>query len=654
MHSLAVHTGETEKEMIAIVEERYDSTLEDRRAFDKRTMTNRAQYAGKHQRVWSTVTDRLELRFEAGGTPDNRTFNLQLPMIQRMSQRLGSRAPSFTVVPATHETEDVNAAGAADALIKHFVLRLGLIGKKKEDILLLALIDSLAFMKYFWNSAKGTLIDGEQGRRHAGSVDCAVKSSLMVALDPLATEVSNAKWLLEFPVRNVKDVFDRYGVEVKGDRLDELGTYQLQSRAYYDDNYPIHLPDRAGDHVMVKEYWEAPNSDFNRGRIITTAGGKLLSVREENPYYDDENEHNGIPYVDWRAFSMPDRLQGISPIQQGQPAQEGLNAAFGQIESYHKRTKTLIVGPPGSLYDGETYDDEPFEFFEYNHHGEFPRPVQPPPMAAEAYRFVQSYHDFYRDTTMTNEAIEGNQLPNVRSADHWLAIQEQGNQNVGPILRNMEDSHQSGARWIIRICRKFMMVPEIVQIAGSYSGHKARAFTRANLNGNYDVWVLPDSLLPFSPAARFSMTTNMYDRGWFGQPGSRMATLKAMQHVGVGSAYLPPFEDDDANMQRAIRENSEMNESITPKGPAEWHDHDVDIYVHKMEMNQPDFLDREQAVITIYQEHLFLHEYMKLQTAMNLQSVGLATQPPALPPATQQQGPPQPQGPPPPTGPPGP
>jgi hypothetical protein len=600
--------AQSEKTLIQLVTDKYDEVQPDRRHYDEQAIVNYCYYAGRQNLRWNATLSRMQINHRKGRV--TRVYNLINPLIQRLLQRYTSRPPQFKGLPATREQQDVWAASVADSVLQYDFHQLDLDGQIGQNVVLSALIFAYSFLKIYWNPKagrpyKGTGEDGQPVEYPEGDIRCCVRNPLTVAVDPNASLLEDAEWMMEFTLRTPKWVKANYGVDVNEESLDTIGSYQAMLKSYISNLFAIGT-ERKKDLVMVKEYWEAPSEDFPDGRVITVAQNKLLDYKEQNPY-------SVFPYVKFGSIPMPDRLQDLSVIQQVKPMQDGYNGARGQIEEWHKRAIPLVFAPVGTIKQKDGALTKPFEIIEYEQGRATPEFKAAPQLTAEAYQFANTFRESFRDVSGMSEVAEGQQLPNVRSADHWMAILEQENQNSGALIKGHMIAWEKVARQIINIEQRFRAVPKLIQITGKYMSHKAVAFSKADLQGNIDVRIVPNSMMPTTFTARYTLGMEIAKSGIWGPMGSPELKMAFYEHLGTGSGFIDPMESDRADRDTAQRENAEMEQGIQPKPPAEWEDHIVHNYQHRGRMKLPDFKDLPPNVIAVYVEHVSLTDMMQAQ-----------------------------------------
>src|SRR3990167_3518821 len=605
----------TEQKLVGLVDEKYKEAQHHQLPFNKRRLDNYAQYTGKHQSTWSPVLQKMVHKIEEEGSSTlarRRSINLQPGMVLSFLAKM-NKPPSFKFLPATREQQDIYTAAVADVVVPYYLRELQIQGMLGLYTDLAAIIFGDAFLKVYWNPEGGRLVDVNGQMMKTGAMAACMRSPLAFSIDPIATSIEEADWAIEYTVRSLASLKRAYpNFEFREEAVSEVGTYQMKLKSYFDNRSSI-TPLIKTKSAMIKEYYEAPSSDYPEGRIITTCNSKLLDYKEQNPY-------GCFPYIRFGAIPLPERFESISPIQMTKPAQEGYNMMFSILEDWYRRARPKIIAQTGTLRGKMT--NMPFEVIEYDPVTEQP-PIYspPPPLPQDIFAMKNQYRIAFDERIGILPVTQGNQPPNVRSADQLNALVENDHVKFGPLIIARAESMEKVARLILKNAQKFVVVPEIARIIGKHMSQKILSFTRADLQGNVDIRIVPGSMLPHSIIARLSMARENFVAGLYGTPGTREARLRYMAHVGDNNMFLPPFEDDNMASETAQDENGRMNMTKIIEPPGDWEPDDIHLYYHNMERNMPDFKRRPEKVRQAFQIHTKWHE-----RNMMLKASGMAVQ----------------------------
>lgn len=611
---------QNEKDLVGLVEEKYEEVQRHQLPFNIRRLDNFSLYAGKQFATWNPILQKMVIKDErknvVGTASPRRSINLMVGMVLTYLSKI-NRPPQFKFFPATREHEDVYSAAVADIVVPFYLKTLGISGQLGLYNDLSAIIFADAFLKIFWNPNAGDWVTVNGKRYRAGAMEACTRSPLACGIDPMASSIAEADYMMEFSVRSLDWLRRHYpGFDFKEEPTHEVGTYQMRLRAYY-DNRTSATWGTGQKTAMLKEYYEAPTKDHPDGRIITTCNGRLLDYKDPNPY-------GCFPYVRFGAIPMPERFESMSPIQNTKAAQQGYNMMFSLLEDWYRRARPKIFAETGTLRGKMT--NTPFEVIEYDPTERPPTYSPPPPLPSDVFAMKNQYRQAFDETSGIGQLTQGGQASNIRSAEQLIAGVEQDHQKFGPLITMRNESMEGVARLILKNAQKFVVVKQIARIIGSHATHKITAFTRADLRGNVDVQIVPGSTLPQSVTARMAVAKDFFTSGVYGIPGTRDARLRLMSHIGDASMLIPPFEDDNMASESAREENGRMNLGEIIEPPADYEPHDVHLYQHNLERNMPDFKKRPERVQQSFQIHCKWHEKM-MQAQAQAQAMGAIPQP---------------------------
>jgi len=637
--------GDQEKSLVSYVEERWQKIQAHRELYCKRVIDNVAQYAGKHWSAWSIQTNRIEeMRAGRGRAAPRRTYNLQAPNTMALAQKINSRDPVFDIRPASTDHGDVYSASVAEAVQASEFRSLGMMGYLRLEFIIAALVCGDAFLKLVWEQDIGSQYGADDGREEmtGGDLQLHLRTPLEIAVDPFATNLKNARWIMEALVRPTETVEDFYNVSgLTTGAEDQTSSYQLALRSVMTNNQPLdYRPEE--DVSLVKEFWEAPTRKHPKGRVLTICNGKVLDYKETNPYGE-------FPWVHYGAIPMIGRFWSKSPIEMGTPAQQGMEVAMAQIEEYHMRAVPKILAPEQSLGKDNDLNNIPFEVIYYKQGRPAPTIERPPEMSGEAYKFVDTFIGLFDKVWGLSAATMGRQTPNTRSGELYDAQVEADHQKFAPFIFRFESTMEDLCKKIIRFNQKFRSFPKLLEMTGNRKGYQLAYFSKADLTGNFDIGIVKGSMLPVSKQQTFGMVQAALQMGVYGDPKSKEAMFAVKQRIEPGSYQLDAFANTDPDQKTAEKENAEMLQGRQPKPPAEWEDHTVHFMIHNGERKQPDYKNRSETVRKLFIEHLELTAMMASQGA---QAMAPAQQMPQAPPGLNMPPGMSPQGAPPPGTPP--
>lgn len=321
---------------------------------------------------------------------------------QTLKGYLTKTQPRSSVKPNTHRYEDKAAAKVADLCLEANYERL----KEQEnyeysDSVLLTY--GTVFKKDYWDATAGGRIpaapplpeadpltgapldasqvlaqtpnDGSIGDTiPLGDVATRIIEPYCMAIDPLATGLHTARWVMEYAIQPLDWIRETYGRLEPGytGRVDEVEEetqlsgsmrrfYQLKNSSGVKNASAIEgvgNSDTGSQQLtncaVVKEYYERPSEHNPRGRMVVVANGVTLYAGESPCEGPDEGDWH--PYSECRWELVPGRFWGKSPLDAACELQKRINSIDATIMLARKTTavpqKTCPIGngiEPGQM-----------------------------------------------------------------------------------------------------------------------------------------------------------------------------------------------------------------------------------------------------------------------------------------------------------------
>jgi hypothetical protein len=149
---------------------------------------------------------------------------------------------------------------------------------------------------------------------------------------------------------DVEQVYDKYGVEVRGGPLqaDEVKTALLRGMGC--------APALSG--VVVNEIWQKPSRRFPQGRYAVWTGRDVLMPPGQAALPAPDREKM-LPFTQLGVIERGDSPYYMSPIEYLRPAQMELNVAHNQAFALRRAFGNGKVFLPDGLELAEPWDDSP-------------------------------------------------------------------------------------------------------------------------------------------------------------------------------------------------------------------------------------------------------------------------------------------------------
>lgn len=627
-----------------------ESRLEDFKTLLRKAKNNRdrlepnwylniAFYIGDQWIFWNRGRiDRPNLEPYRETIVDNRI----LPSVDSRVARKTKNRPKFIVTPFSGDEEDRRAAEIGEKVCDHDWLNLQ-IEDKHYICQKWVELTGAAFMKVYWDSAKGEKVDyifkddqplidpntnrpirakGNEAVVEAdesltvksiaeGDLCVEVISPFELYPDPLATNLEDAEWIIEEKIRSKEYVRKRYGKEVKENTSIPVGI--AESRMF-----PAGMDSLAGiggryassaefQGVTLYEYWGRPSDKDPNGRyVVWTDEGILVDdPLDKSPYADE-------PYVMFAALEVPGRFWPDCVTTQMRGPQTLLNKLRSQVVENAGR-----IGNPALLSSRQAnveYYGTPGERIDYDSTvpDAVPSYLHPPDMPSYIYQEIERVERSITEISGIHEVSKAQVPAGVTAASAINLLQEADDTRLGPEIASMERSLAKLGTKILRLRAKNNTVERTMRVAGDEGDWDIFSFKNIMLRKNTDVEVQAGSAMPRSKAAKQAAMQEMFDRMLqYGVELDQRALRKFFKEFEIGGLehLLAGISADEAQIRR---EHQRMFNGIAID-INEFDDDDFHIAAHEEAQKSARYEQADETVKQIIQVHVAAHRERRVK-----------------------------------------
>ncbi len=494
--------------------------------------------------------------------------NKILPSLQNRTARLCKSPVKYEVRPESQDNDDKDAARLGiDILVD--VWNKEQCNEKRIQLTMLLQEAGWAWIKASWDDLKGKVLDDPENPGEVffeGDVSVEVVNPLEVFVDPLAKSLRDALWLIQCKVRKLDYFREQYP---RGDLVKSESAW-LQSLDYELrlNNLGPSGPSAATTDQQMKNaaieicYYEKPTKKHKNGRMIISANGVLL---------DDKDLPIGeIPFA-----KFDDMIIG------GRFASEAVVTHVRSLQDQHTRlirkraqwTNRLLAGkmavPKGHGLGQEAYNDQSGELFEYNvipnaPDGGRPMPIPVPSIPQYAYIEEERLDKQFDEVFGLNELSKG-QLPAAGIPAKGMEILlEQDATRMSIMTQQHEYAWSDIGRFILKYVAKYYKSPRLLKITGKNRTYSIREYTGDDLLNNFDVQVVPGSLIPGNKYIDRQEILNAYGQGLLGDqmdPKLRQKVLSMLEYGDVQEMW----QDLAASIAQAQRMIDQLKKNEQPE-----------------------------------------------------------------------------------------
>ena len=544
-----------EGDVVGFVEAEYERRLEERRPFEAQWTLNANFLAGNQHCGIHPVTLEIEDYAAEHDYMEHGVFNRIAPLMDTRLANLKTVSYAMTVSPRSNELDDYEKSLVATKLLS-YTQSAGDFEVTKNRLLLWSELCGSAAIISWWDKAGGQILASVSGERdiHEGGIAYGLLTPYEIFPDSLtAPDVADQRSMLICQVKSAEEIYDLYGIEVDGEDVDTYALLPGGAASGYGDMAPISL--RAGvshDSARVMTYFERPSARYPDGRMIVTAGGRLVWYGNL-PYRD-------IPIVMLRCKEVPGRFFGRSVIEELIPLQRAYNGTKNKIHDYIRTCASgpLLV-PEGAVADIEELAARglpPGEILEYDAQRGRPESMAPPSLSSEVRRecerlasdmeYVSGVSSLMVYGATPTGVTSGTAIESLRSIDNTrLAL---SGENLRTCVRLL------GVLWL-KLYRTFASGYRTLEIVGGNDAGSVLTWCAQDIN-SFDIVFDAENELLVSKSVQKENFLSALSLGLLSDEEGKVpreVRVRALEMMRIGN-YADLLGENELHLQRARRE----------------------------------------------------------------------------------------------------
>ncbi|GAC1502120.1 MAG: hypothetical protein NVS1B10_06750 [Candidatus Saccharimonadales bacterium] len=480
-----------------------------------------------------------------------------------------------------------------------------------------------------------------------GDVNTAVVEPYRMAIDPLASNLHDARWVMEYSIRPltwIVENFDRQepgftglAKEVKPET--NLSTsmrrfFQLKSSSGVKGILSSGLGSSvsSGESTMVdeaavlKEYYERPTQQNSHGRLLVVANNKCI--------YAGPSPYQGPQQGDWHPYSacrweiVPGRFWGKSPFDDSSEIQKHINS-IDSVIILNRKTMAIPqkLIPRGTMAVNDSWTGRPGQkiFYTPGSNGERPETVPASDVGAQVMQEGAQKVEDIKSITGAIDILKGDRPPGVTAFSALNLLFEVGAGKLFPIADRWKRFIECSQRKQLQlVAAKFreprpQFIQQLMSMNSELTTDQIKNFLGKDLYDNCNVVIDPSSAVPKMKAAEQAKLMELAQLGVLNlqDPANRAEFLDRLDILGFDGGY-----GKDAN--RAAYENDMLDQlAVNPSGKQpqvlDVDNDDIHLSIHGDREKEPSFLELPFAVQQAYAQHRMQHEQKKMQAEMQAQ-----------------------------------
>jgi hypothetical protein len=470
-----------------------------------------------------------------------------------------------------------------------------------------------------------------------GDVNTDVVEPYRICLDPQATDLHKAKWIMEYSIQTLDWIKETYGKEGDGytGKVEEVKEernltgslhrfYRLKNSSGMKGWPTAELGSSSGgeensltNSAVVKEYYERPSLKHPRGRMVVVAASKVL--------YAGESPYSGTELGDWHPYSecrwelVPGRFWGKSPLDALTEIQKQINSIDATVILARK---TMAVPqrliPAGSGVAPGQWTGRPGQEIVYRtSDGAKPETIPAAGVDITVFEERKQRREDMKAISGAIDILKGDRPPGVTAASALNLLYEVGTGKLFPIMDRWKKFIENSQKKQLKIIANKYKEPRPAFIArlkaksdDIFCGWDLDKFIGSDLYDNCNVIVEAGSNIPKLQAAKQAQLMEAAQVGVLAldQPENRAEFNRQMGITGFDYDINP--DKERAEWENDLLEDSLLSPDNQPIVLV-FDDHAVHKQVLERRMKEPSFLELPHQVQQAFLMHHQQHEQME-------------------------------------------
>ncbi len=490
------------------------------------------------------------------------TFNRISPLIEARISNLKKLKFYMSVIPSSDETEDCTKADVSTEIIRDKQKKSNF-DNKIASALVWNEICGNAFILSWWNPVSGEIVyrDDKEVIRE-GDVDYSVISPYDVYPEDLyQSDIASQRSIIIEQVKPVEEVFDLYGIRVKGEKVDVMcpTLYKSSSTPSFQPCISHCTKENA---ARIITYFERSSRRYPKGRMIVICADKIIHYGDL-PYVD-------VPIVQLKCKESAGQFFAKSTIEELIPLQKAYNSCVNRIHEYIRR---IAIGEyfveEGSI-DIDEYEENGLKagaLLVYRQGYQPPQRVNSPTLPNEVLsERIQLQKDMEYTAGVSQLMVVGAAPTGVVSGTAMETLRDIDNTRLSVTGDYIRLAVKQMAKIWLGMYKLYANVPRVLKNTGKNMLSGALVWSREDIT-DYDIEYEISNELSSSYDNQRQKFLQGYSMGLFNDENGKIPLrIKRRAQKFLNLEYPIDITDTDSlHEEKAKRENVLLNNFIIPQ-----------------------------------------------------------------------------------------
>lgn len=404
---------------------------------------------GHHFVKWDGDTKKVQY---TGNSDIKVTVNKVYQTLRAVRNYVTRNDPKWQAVGVNRTPESAQSSDASNKFLE-YIYRVEGVRRKFKEVVQSALVHSVGFVQVLWDEDK-------YRNGFEGDVSIEVIDPFDLYIDPSASQLQTAKYIIKAVRRNIEDlknndVYDQESVErVIADK--DLASSPWKSRLMQQTFGG--MAQGEDDTVIVYECWVCDYKDGKKSiRIVTLAGDGDEVIRNE------ETEYDHYPFFMYSADVNTLEIYGEGWVKNLIPLNKVYNALMTLVVEHLVNFKGKILAPMGAGLKRVT--NASGEIITYKR-GFEPQVWQPTGLPAAPFNALELVETAFEDIGAVHDATMGRIPSGAKSGKALEALQAGDANNLSDLVQNFEDFASQVGMEVLAIAGEKYQEARIIDIIG--------------------------------------------------------------------------------------------------------------------------------------------------------------------------------------------